>query len=206
MKGIPPELNNQLIKILIECGSFTSNQELTAIFVDSRITAFAASLPESANMMSRVNNIIFHLHNKYDTNNQNALVLFLYVLLDRMPDQTACYQKIAQFIPLLEKEVGEQNQTISPDSPNHVSSRPPINLIPDHNINHDSTRIFEILRNRFNEEEIKTLCFLLDIEFEELAGGNLSGKVRELVKFLNRREHLHILVSKIKQIRPDISW
>jgi hypothetical protein len=206
MKGIPPKLNKRLINILIECGPFESQQELAAIFVDQRISAFAHSLPESTSRLGRANNLILHLHNRYDKENRNALVLFLSVLFDQTPEQTACYQKISQLISSLEKEV--EKQRLPPDYSHPVSDDSPIehNLLQKNRDSYESAEIYEILSNRFNEEELKTLCLYLDVEFDDLASENFSGKARELVKYLNRRERLHHLVSEIKRIRPDISF
>jgi len=191
MSGISSALNKRLRKILIDCGSFSSNQALAAIFVDSRISMFANSLPESINIESRVDLLIHYLHNKFDDHGQSALFLFLHVLLDRISKQTSCYQKISRLIIDFEKSsnINEvENASIQVEQ-----------------LDFDKTQIFEILIKHFNEEELKTLCFYLKLDFDELPGDNLSGKARELIKYYSRRENLHILVKKINQIRPDIS-
>lgn len=207
MTGLSPQLNKRLRSSLIECGQFNSQQNLAALFVDQRIAAFAKSLPESTNMDSRVDFLILYLHDKYDKDKQNALFLFLHVLLDRIPEQTDCYQKIAQLIFFFEEEVGQQTPSISfsADSQPARSVNPDVSTLQNDGPAYNSTQIYELLVNRFNEEELRTLCFYIDVKFSDLAGEGLSGKARELVLFNSRRGKLQALISKIKQIRPDIS-
>ena len=64
--------------------------------------------------------------------------------------------------------------------------------------------IQEVLRSRFNFEEIKMLCFRMGIVFEDIGGDTLQGKIRELLLFLERRKQISKLLQEIKQERPDI--
>ena len=61
-----------------------------------------------------------------------------------------------------------------------------------------------ILANRFDLEEVKTLCFRLGINFNNLPGEGLEGKTRELVAYFQRRQQMPRLVQAIQQYRPDI--
>lgn len=61
-----------------------------------------------------------------------------------------------------------------------------------------------ILANRFDLEELKTLCFRLGIHFDSLRGEGLEGKARELVAYFRRRQQMPRLVHAIQQYRPDI--
>lgn len=66
--------------------------------------------------------------------------------------------------------------------------------------------LFEILNSRFNEEELKTLCFQLDVDFESLEAIGKINKVRELISFLERRNRIEEVLEVGKSIRPDIEW
>jgi hypothetical protein len=66
------------------------------------------------------------------------------------------------------------------------------------------TQLREILSSRFNLEELRTLCFDLDVDYENLSGEGLTAKARELVAFLENRGRLSALIEWMKQGRPDI--
>ena len=63
-----------------------------------------------------------------------------------------------------------------------------------------------ILTQRFNEVELRTLCFDLGIDYEDLPSVGKAGKARELVGFLHRHERIAELLKVGKKIRPEISW
>jgi hypothetical protein len=67
-----------------------------------------------------------------------------------------------------------------------------------------AVQIQTILANRFDLEEIKTLCFRLGINFDSLRGEGLEGKSRELVAYFQRRRQIPLLVQAVQQYRPDI--
>lgn len=67
-------------------------------------------------------------------------------------------------------------------------------------------RLHEILVERFSDEELRTLCFNLDVDYEDLTGVGKSGKARELIMSLERRGRLHDLVKAGKKLRADIEW
>jgi hypothetical protein len=66
--------------------------------------------------------------------------------------------------------------------------------------------IFEVLFSRFNESELRTLCFYLGVDYDNLGGVGGQDKARELVQYFERRGNLVAIVDTIKSIRADISW
>lgn len=69
--------------------------------------------------------------------------------------------------------------------------------------------IHQVLTNRFDDAELRTLCFHLKhlgLEYDDLLGEGKSNKARELVAFFDRREQIPELVQAIKNLRPDIEW
>lgn len=62
-----------------------------------------------------------------------------------------------------------------------------------------------VLSNRFNESELRNLCFDLKIDYEKLSGSNKSDKAREIVLFFERRNDLARLIDYILNHRNDIS-
>jgi hypothetical protein len=64
----------------------------------------------------------------------------------------------------------------------------------------------KILADRFDANELRTLCFDLDIKFDALPGQGSDSKARELISHLERRDRIPELVEIGKQLRPDIPW
>ncbi len=67
-------------------------------------------------------------------------------------------------------------------------------------------RLHQMLTDRFSEEELRTLCFQLGVDYEVLPGRGKADKARELVQYLERRDRVHELVEIGKGVRPDVPW
>ena len=64
----------------------------------------------------------------------------------------------------------------------------------------------ELLTAHFSESELRTLCFDLDVEYEDLRGTGRSDKERELVAYLARHDRMGELTEVGARLRPDIPW
>lgn len=64
----------------------------------------------------------------------------------------------------------------------------------------------QILTDRFDEEELRTLCFELGIDYDDLPGRGKAAKARELASYFGRRKQIPKCVEVGKQLRPDILW
>lgn len=64
----------------------------------------------------------------------------------------------------------------------------------------------QIITERFNLEELRTLCFDLGMDWDDLPARGKAGKVRELVDHFARRRSIEELVQFCERQRPDISW
>jgi hypothetical protein len=64
----------------------------------------------------------------------------------------------------------------------------------------------QVLTDRFEEEELRTLCFDLGVKYSSLPAQGVAGKARELVIYLDNRGQLLDLAKAGKRLRPDISW
>jgi hypothetical protein len=49
------------------------------------------------------------------------------------------------------------------------------------------SRLRQILATRFSESELRTLCFDLGIDYDDLPGQEKASKARELIAYLERR-------------------
>lgn len=66
------------------------------------------------------------------------------------------------------------------------------------------THLRRVIDAHFSLEEIRTLCFDLGIDFEQLAGSEKNAKARSLVAYCQRRDDLPRLLSTIRQERGAI--
>ncbi len=67
-------------------------------------------------------------------------------------------------------------------------------------------QLWRTLETRFNREELRSLCFDLNLDYDSLAGEGKRAKARELVDFFVRRDRLQELATQVQQRRPDIVW
>ena len=63
-----------------------------------------------------------------------------------------------------------------------------------------------ILSTRFDEGDLRTLCFDLGLDYANLAGDGKANKARELIAYHENRGRLADLIAASKQLRPDIPW
>jgi len=68
---------------------------------------------------------------------------------------------------------------------------------------HEASRLHRILSARLNLEEFRTLCLDLGVNYDNLGGQGLSGKARELILYLQRRDALPMLVEWLRRERLD---
>lgn len=67
--------------------------------------------------------------------------------------------------------------------------------------------LYERINHTFNKSELRTLCFELGIDSEELLDEwRKSDFVRELILYCQRRNHLAALVQRCQQLRPNETW
>jgi len=67
------------------------------------------------------------------------------------------------------------------------------------------TKLRQILADKFDEDELRDLCFDLRVDYQDLAGAGKRGKARELVAYLDRRGRIHELVIKVYKQRPKVA-
>ncbi len=66
------------------------------------------------------------------------------------------------------------------------------------------TRLRQFIVEYYNLGELRTLCFDLDVRYDELGGEGLSSKARELTLYLGRRRQLDRLLALLERDRPDL--
>ncbi|MBN1875913.1 MAG: NACHT domain-containing protein [Anaerolineae bacterium] len=103
MSNLSPNLHSRLIKTLLRCGAFKSDDTLETIFVDARISQWADDLPEASSKGELVRATIKYLSNKRNTQGENALVLFLHVLRDQTSTADTLRKELADLADELEQ-------------------------------------------------------------------------------------------------------
>jgi hypothetical protein len=62
------------------------------------------------------------------------------------------------------------------------------------------------LETYFNLDELRGLCFELDVNFENLSGDTLRAKTIELVSYCQRRRIIARLIEACAALRPEVDW
>ncbi|MBK7916817.1 MAG: TIR domain-containing protein [Chloroflexi bacterium] len=68
------------------------------------------------------------------------------------------------------------------------------------------SHLYQLLDQFFNEEELRTLCFDLDIDYDNLGGRGKAANARELVQRLQREGRLPDMLTLTRQRRPQVLW
>ncbi len=68
------------------------------------------------------------------------------------------------------------------------------------------TKLHQLLNEYFNLEEIRTLCFNLNVDYESVAGDEKPSRSRELLMALARRNRLPDLLTRLQEDRPHVEW
>jgi hypothetical protein len=68
----------------------------------------------------------------------------------------------------------------------------------------DRTTLYELLKQHFNETELRDLCFVLNIEYDDLPGSGRADKARELIRSCERDERVADLVEACRKAHPNV--
>lgn len=58
----------------------------------------------------------------------------------------------------------------------------------------------------FSLADLRTICFDLDVNYDNLAGEEKGKKIIELINYLKNRGQLNLLLEKVKAERPHYPW
>lgn len=70
-------------------------------------------------------------------------------------------------------------------------------------LNVDSVRLRQVLTEKFNDQELRNLCFDLAIDYEDLPGSAKGDKARELILACLRHDRVQELVEQCRRLRPS---
>ncbi|MCU0501324.1 MAG: CHAT domain-containing protein, partial [Anaerolineae bacterium] len=69
-----------------------------------------------------------------------------------------------------------------------------------------ATALRELLAERFNLEELRTLAADTGVDYDELGGEGKTARARELIALLERRGGIPDLIRAGRRARPDVPW
>ncbi len=64
----------------------------------------------------------------------------------------------------------------------------------------------QTLEDRLSDDDLRTLCFNLGVDYEDLPGQRKSIKIQELLMYFVRRKNISDLIEVGRRQRPDIPW
>ena len=70
----------------------------------------------------------------------------------------------------------------------------------------DRDTLYHKLNKSFNSEELRTICFFLEVDYDNLNGNEKSSKIRELILLCERSGSLKELLTKCQEQRPNEIW
>jgi hypothetical protein len=66
--------------------------------------------------------------------------------------------------------------------------------------------LYRLLATRYDEGELRTLCFHLGVDYDDLPASGKAGKARELIALFERHDRISELLKAGRELRPDIPW
>ncbi len=70
----------------------------------------------------------------------------------------------------------------------------------------NKVELSKLIRQHYDLGEFKSLCFELEVAYDDLPGETLTNRVEALVEYLERRGRVPHLLPLLKQQRPSATW
>jgi hypothetical protein len=64
----------------------------------------------------------------------------------------------------------------------------------------------QLIEKHLDIEELRTLCFDLNVDYDSLPGEGKAAKIRELIAFMRRNDRIPELVNALTRLRPLVPW
>ena len=68
----------------------------------------------------------------------------------------------------------------------------------------DLRKLLRAINDSFSENDLRDLCFELQLDFENLPGTVKKDKARELIIHFDRRKRINVLVAAFREARPKV--
>ena len=70
----------------------------------------------------------------------------------------------------------------------------------------DHVKLRQLIIDYFDKEELRTLCFDLEVDYDSLRGEGKAAKARDLVAYFKRNRSISELAEACRQRRSHVSW
>lgn len=67
-------------------------------------------------------------------------------------------------------------------------------------------KLYKQICQYLSKEDVKDICFIMELDYENLAGSGKKGKAREMCVQLERQERTPLLLQELRELRPNVSW
>ena len=107
MADTSSDMYRQLRKVLLDCGPFGDDSQLRTIFAHPKLKPWRHNVPQAPNPAARMDTALAFLIEKRRADTQeNALVLLLRVLSDRLDPADECHPRLVKLADQLEDTLG----------------------------------------------------------------------------------------------------
>lgn len=69
-----------------------------------------------------------------------------------------------------------------------------------------AVKMIELVDRHFNLDELREICFEFNLDFDNLLGKRKRDKVLALIDWFEKRNTLDVLLTEVKNLRPDVDW
>ena len=70
----------------------------------------------------------------------------------------------------------------------------------------DLRKLLRAINDSFSIDDLRDLCFELQLDFENLPGSAKKDKARELIIHFDRRKRINVLVTTFCELRPNVNF
>ena len=70
----------------------------------------------------------------------------------------------------------------------------------------DLRKLLRAINDSFSIDDLRDLCFELQLDFENLPGSAKKDKARELIIHFDRRKRINVLVATFCELRPNVDF
>jgi hypothetical protein len=112
MAGIPSTMYDQLREALLDCGPFGDDGQLRSVLAHAKLRPWRSSVPQAPNPAARVDSAIaFLVEKRRSDTKENALVLLLHVLSERLDPADECHSRLANLAENLKRALRGSSPT-----------------------------------------------------------------------------------------------
>jgi len=102
MAGVPNDLHKALQDVFLTCDPFGTDKGVADLFVVGRLYPWRHAISHADNPQARATAVIAKLHDKRNTDGQNALALLVEVLQEQTDSETELYQQLGELLVRLD--------------------------------------------------------------------------------------------------------